>query len=282
MWQKVASQPAAAAFALAAALAMALVAPLGAAEPALQSQTGIGEMITLTGEVAEIDAASRYVTLVGPFGGEITGRVQDDVKNLEQVKVGDMVTIAYFQSAVLSASRTGEPNPLFKGGEAATSAEGKRPAGYVSKQHKRTVTVVAVDPEHRSVVFQAEDGTLFPVEVERPEFAQKLQGLRAGDQLDVVVTEAIIAGVTAAAAGEKPSLSRQTGTLIVDRGEVVRVLGNTLVLRNEKGRTVKVTVPSDFKFQLDGKQATVGDLKPGMKLTRTAFRIVDSDYVEGE
>jgi len=278
MSQPVASKPVAIAFALAALL----VAPLGAAEKPLPSQTGIGEMVTLTGEVAEIDAATRYVTLRGPFGGEITGRVQDDVKNLERVKVGDMVTIAYFQSVVLSANRAGEPNPLFKGGEAATSAEGKRPAAYVSKQQKRTVTVVAVDPENRAIVFQGEDGTLFPVEVERPEFAQKLQGLRAGDKIDVVVTEAVIAGVTAAAPGEKPSLSRQTGTLIVDRGEVVRVLGNTLVLRNERGRTVKVTVPSDFKFQLDGKDVTVGDLKPGMKLTRTAFRIVDSDYVEGE
>jgi len=278
MMHRVASNRAAIAYAILAALAL----PVYAADEPLHSQTSIGEMVTLTGEVAAIDPASRYVTLRGPFGGELTGRVQDDVKNLDQVKVGDMLTIAYYQSMALSAHKSGEPNPLFTGGEAATAAEGKRPGGYVSKQQKRTVTVVAVDAKTRSIVFQGEDGTLFPVEVERPEFAQKLQGVRAGDKIDVVVTEAVIATVTKAAAGEKPSLGREVGTLIIDRGEVVKVVGNTLIVRNEKGRAMKVKVDPEFKFKLDGKDATLADLKPGTKLTRTAFRIVESDYVEGE
>jgi hypothetical protein len=267
-------------------LALALVAGIPATAIAAgqehPSQTTIGELLTVTGEVVAIDATDRYITLRGPLGGELTGRVQDGIKNLDQVKVGDMLTIAYYQSMALSATKKGEANPLFTGGEATTAAEGERPSGHVSKQTKRTVTVVAVDAASRSIVFQGEDGTLFPVEVERPEFAQKLQSVRVGDQIDVVVSEAVIAEVTKATAGEKPSLSHEVGTLIIDRGEVIRRINNTLILRNEKGRTVKVTVPADFKFMLDGKEVTVADLKPGTKLTRTAFRIIESSYVEGE
>lgn len=268
--------------ALAVALTAGLSAPALADEKPMPSQTSIAELVTLTGEVVAVDAASRYVTLRGPLGGEITGRAGDDVKNLGQVKVGDLVTIAYYQSMALSAAKKGEPNPLFTGGDAATAAPGEKPAGYVAQQTKRTVTVVTVDPERRSVVFRGEDGTLLPVEVQRPEFARKLETLRVGDQLDVVVTEAVIAEVKPAAAGAKPSVTHEVGTLIVDRGEIVRRVGHTLFIRNEQGRMIRVAVDPKFKFQIDGKEATVEDLKAGTKLTRTALRVTEAEYFEGD
>jgi hypothetical protein len=267
---------------LALALAAGLAAPAPAEEKPTPSQMTIGELTTITGEVVAIDPATRHVTLRGPLGGEIAGRVQEGAKNLDQIKAGDMVTIAYYQSVAFSATRKGEPNPLFTGGEAATGAPGARPEAYVSTQVKKTVTVVSVDPDTRSIVFQGENGTLFPVEVKRPEFAQKLQGLRAGDQLDVIVSEAVIAEVTKAVPGQKPAMTHQKGTLIVDRGEVVKRMNNTLIIRNEKGRTVRVTVDPTFKFMLDGKEVTVMDLKEGTRLERTAFRIVESTSFEGE
>lgn len=255
-------------------LAAVLVMPTLAAEDPVPSQTTIGSRLTITGEVVDVDLATRHVTLRGPLGGEIAGRAEDDIKNLGQVKVGDMVSISYYESMALSASKPGEPNPLFTGGESSTAEEGERPAVYASEQTKRTVTVVSVDPEKRSIVFQGEDGKLFPVEVERPEFARKLQTVRVGDKIDVVVTEAVIAKITPAVAGEKAGMSYEISTLIVDRGEVVWRSGNTMIVRDEKGRSVKVTVDPKFKFLVNGKEVTVNDLKPGTKLNRTALRVV--------
>lgn len=253
--------------------------PAAETEP---SQTSMAELVTMTGEITAVDVASREIAIRGPLGGTLEGTVEEDVKNLGQVRVGDMVTIAYYQSTAISATKKGEPNPLFTAGSAATASPGEKPGAYVSSQTKRTVTVVSVDADKRSVIFQDENGVLFPVEVERPEFARKLQTLRAGDQLDVIVTEAVITGVTAAAPGEKPSVTYDAATLIVDRGEVVRRVGNVLYIRNEQGRMVKVNVDPKFKFMLDGKEATVADLQPGTKLTRTAFRVVESVSFEGE
>ena len=249
----------------------ALAAP-AAKEPA-QSQTAIHKMVTLTGEVVAIDAVNRQVTLRGPLGGEISGRVEDDVKNLGQVKVGDMVSISYYASVALSAAKPGERSPLFATAEVATAGAGKRPAAYAAGQSKHTVTVIAVDPEKRAIVFQGEDGTLFPAEVERPEFARKLQTVRVGDKIDVEVTEAVIAEVRPAGAGAKPGLSAETSTLMVDRGEVVWRSGNNIIVRDDRGRSVKVAVDPKFKFLVDGQQITVGDLKVGTKLTRTALRV---------
>jgi Cu/Ag efflux protein CusF len=242
----------------------------------------MSEIVTLTGEVAAVDPATRHVTLRGPLGGEVSGTVQTDVKNLDQVNVGDIVTIIYYQSTALSATKQGEPNPLFTGGEAETASPGEKPAAYASTQTKRTVTVFSVDAAKGSVVFEGEDGTLFPVEVKRPEFVQKLQGLRTGDKIDVVVTEAVITGVTAAQPGDKPSVSYGAATVVVDNGEVVRRMDNVLFIRNEHGRMIKVKVDPKFKFMLDGQEATVEDVKPGTKLHRTAFRVVESVTYEAE
>jgi hypothetical protein len=253
-------------------LAGVLGASAQAAQDPVPSQATLHETLTITAEVVAVDLATRQLTLRGPLGGEITGRVEDDVKNLGQVKVGDMLSVSYHASVALSASKPGQPNPLFTGGEASTAEEGKRPALSVSEQTKRTVTVVSVDPEKRSIVFQGEDGTLFPVEVERPEFARKLQTVQPGDKIDVVTTEAVIAEVTPAAPGAKAGMSYSASTLIVERGEVLWRSGNTILVRDERGRSVKVTVDPKFKFTVDGKEVTVADLKPGTRLTRTALR----------
>ncbi len=254
------------------AAALGVPAQAATAEDQAPSQATRRETLTITAEVVAVDLATRQLTLRGPLGGEIAGRVEDEVKNLGQVKVGDMVSITYQASIALSATRPGQPNPLFTGGDTSTAEPGKHPAVSVSEQTKKTVTVVSVDPEKRSVVLEGEDGKLFPVEVERPEIARKLKTLQPGDKIDVVTTEAVIAKVTPAAPGEKAGMSYTASTLMVERGEVVWRAGNTVVLRDERGRSFRVTVDPKFKFMIDGKEATVADLKPGTRLTRTALR----------
>lgn len=55
----------------------------------------------------------------------------------------------------------------------------------------------------------------------------------------------------------------------VERGEVVYVSGNEIVVRMENGEIRNVTVPPNATAMVDGKQITVKDLQPGMKLERT-------------
>ena len=48
--------------------------------------------------------------------------------------------------------------------------------------------------------------------------------------------------------------------------EVITVTGNQLVVKLPEG-TKQITVPEDFRFDVDGKQVSVHELKPGMKGT---------------
>jgi len=70
----------------------------------------------------------------------------------------------------------------------------------------------------------------------------------------------------------KTSTVGQKGAIVtqVERGEVVYVSGNDVVIKMEDG-TIRhfANVPETFKATVDGKQVGVHDLKPGMKLQRT-------------
>ena len=55
-------------------------------------------------------------------------------------------------------------------------------------------------------------------------------------------------------------------TVKVKNGEVIRVTGNNLVVRTE-GKNKSINVPAGFKFNVDGQQVGVAELRPGMKLT---------------
>lgn len=56
----------------------------------------------------------------------------------------------------------------------------------------------------------------------------------------------------------------------VEHGEVVYVSGNDLVVKNtETGEVLDITVPDIARATVDGKEISVHDLKPGMKLQRT-------------
>jgi hypothetical protein len=55
----------------------------------------------------------------------------------------------------------------------------------------------------------------------------------------------------------------------VERAEVVYVSGNELVVKMESGEVRHLSVPDSAKATVDGKELTIRDLKPGMKLQRT-------------
>ena len=74
----------------------------------------------------------------------------------------------------------------------------------------------------------------------------------------------LVLGLTFAGA----PLAQTTTTVDVHNFEVIAVDGNRLVARDERG-TNEYTVPSDFRFTVDGKKMSVSELKPGMKGTAT-------------
>jgi hypothetical protein len=64
------------------------------------------------------------------------------------------------------------------------------------------------------------------------------------------------------------SLAQTSTTSDTKKFQVIAVDGNQLVVRVPEG-TRELTVPSDFRFNVDGKMLSVQELKPGMSGTAT-------------
>jgi LPXTG-motif cell wall-anchored protein len=79
-----------------------------------------------------------------------------------------------------------------------------------------------------------------------------------------VVLSAALVCVTAAV-----TLAQQTGTTTeTKKFQIIAVEGNQLVVKLPEG-TRELTVPDDFRFNIDGKMLSVHELKPGMTGTAT-------------
>jgi hypothetical protein len=63
----------------------------------------------------------------------------------------------------------------------------------------------------------------------------------------------------------------QQHTTSVERGEVLAVYGNDIVVKMDTGEVRHYTAPPGATANVDGKQITVQDLRPGMKLQRTTI-----------
>ena len=73
----------------------------------------------------------------------------------------------------------------------------------------------------------------------------------------------------------QPVTVRTTNSL---SGTVFWVSGNYVVLNLDNGETKGYTVPESYKFTVEGKPATVHELKKDMKVTAT--KIVEDPQVE--
>jgi hypothetical protein len=71
---------------------------------------------------------------------------------------------------------------------------------------------------------------------------------------------------TTTTTAEQPTIQRQ-----LERGEVVTVSGNDLVVKMDDDGTIRhfANVPESAKVMVDGRLLGIHDLKPGMKLQRT-------------
>jgi hypothetical protein len=82
----------------------------------------------------------------------------------------------------------------------------------------------------------------------------------------VFIALMVVSLTAVASLAQQPTASTET-----KKFEVLAVEGNRLVVTLPEG-TRELTVPEDFRFDIDGKQLSVRELKPGMKGTATITR----------
>src|SRR6185295_5490187 len=94
--------------------------------------------------VQSVDLAHRKLTLTGPYGNKLECEADERVRNLDQVKAGDQVTLTYIESMAVQVVKKapredGEDTVILR------AVSGEKPAGEVVRQGSVTAEVVGLD-----------------------------------------------------------------------------------------------------------------------------------------
>jgi len=147
-----------------------------------QQNTAVTRDVTIVGTVTRIDRQSRSVTCALEGGGSQTVRADRELTTFDDLKVGDVVTVRYVESVVVAVRRGASMQT-----EKETTAAARRGAGgeNIELQAKAVVTIDRIDLERSVVEYRTADGRRV---VRRVEHKNLLEGLRAGDRIEVTFT----------------------------------------------------------------------------------------------
>ncbi len=143
--------------------------------------------------ILSIDSGSRDVLLMGSNGKLHTINAGDEVRNFDQLRVGDKVTAEYTEAISLQLKKHGSGAPPMSVEDAAVRAPvGGRPGGAVGRKVTAIANVVAVDSKKQVVTLRGPQGNEFDISVRDP---AQLKDVKSGDEVEVVYTEALAVSV---------------------------------------------------------------------------------------
>jgi hypothetical protein len=151
------------------------------------------ETVTVTATVTAVDQAKRTVTLLGPDGTTRTINVPDEVKNLPQVKRGDLVTATIYESVAYEVRKKGTAEPgVAAAADMATAPVGAMPAAAGAGAITVTATITSIDKQTGTVKLKGPEGNVVPVKVKDE---SRLDNVRVGDLVDITYTQAVAIAV---------------------------------------------------------------------------------------
>ena len=109
-----------------------------------QTKTIPGEMVSTTVTVEAIEQSTRTLTVKNDKGIYETIQAGPDVTRFSELKVGDKITVRYYDNVVVRVKKPGEA-AVDVDSAALTKGQGQRPAGTAATQKTMTVTITAMD-----------------------------------------------------------------------------------------------------------------------------------------
>ena len=183
----------AAALVLPAAVSAQTAAVVGGTAP---GKAGVAEVVKLTATVTALDKATRDVTLKGPQGNELTLTAGPDVKNFDQIKVGDQVNVEFIQALTLELQKGGGLVVARTEQKGAVAAKpGEKPAAAAGRQVTIVADVIATDPAKQTITLKGPKQTV-DMRITDPE---QFKRIAKGDQVEATYTQAVAMALMPAA-----------------------------------------------------------------------------------
>lgn len=149
--------------------------------------------VQISALVVSIDKATRTVTLKGPKGNVVDVVAGDEVRNFDQIKVGDFVVVRYAQSLTLELRKVkGAVGDVTVREGAARAKPGEQPGAVGAREVTAIATVTAVDPKKSTITLKGPRGNVVVLDVQNPD---QFKVVKKGDQVEVTYTEALALSV---------------------------------------------------------------------------------------
>lgn len=140
-------------------------------------------------EVMAIDHKERWAKLKDRSGFTRTIHIGDEVKNFDQVVVGDIINVNFAETIQIKAYGA----DAIKAGEEvevafAKAAEGQKPGKAIAVAKTIVVTISAIDLEHSLVTLSDKQGN---TKTFSPQIPSNLKKVKVGDKVAISIAKAL-------------------------------------------------------------------------------------------
>lgn len=116
------------------------------------------QVVVVRGTVLAVDAKTRLVMLKTEGGPTIDVQAGDEVKNLDEISVGDSIEATYTESVVYQIVQKGEPQ-----GSASQKVDSITGSARINQEVTYSFEVASVDPATNTIWVALTDGTTRPI-----------------------------------------------------------------------------------------------------------------------
>jgi Cu/Ag efflux protein CusF len=141
--------------------------------------------------VVQVQKDERLVSLRGPEGETFTVEAGPEVRNFDQVQVGDKVVASYYEAVGFAVKEPGAVSPSGTAITAGRAEPGEKPGAAIGQYARTTVTIESVDRKSHTVTFKGEDGMTRAIPVRTEEGRAFVKKLKPGDRVEITYAEAV-------------------------------------------------------------------------------------------
>lgn len=148
------------------------------------------EVLKVTATVEKIDLEKRKVTLLLDDAKKKTYKVDKSVRNLDQVKVGDLLKISLTEEILILVGKSNETPGAASAEEVGVAAKGAKPGMVMVDTSALSAKILAVDAQKHRVTLLDPDGKKKTIKVSKK--VTNLDQLKVGETVDMVMTDSVV------------------------------------------------------------------------------------------
>jgi translation elongation factor P/translation initiation factor 5A len=166
-------------------------------KPAAEPGAIAVSVLKASATVEAVDAAKRTVTLKGEAGQTKTLKCGPEVRNFDQIKVGDKVNLTFVDEVAAYVRKADAPPMAEESAMVALAPKGAKPGALMAETVEVKAKIESVNTKKHTITFLNPDGSKKTVKVGKK--AKELKELQKGDDVVLRITQAMMIDVKAPA-----------------------------------------------------------------------------------